>query len=404
MSIIRIFAWAILVIATYLAISHTNLRKDWPKFDLTNQITNSSNNSSDNIENFRTWLPDTAPSVHASTVIPLKNGNWRAFWFAGSREGAPDVVIASSVFDTQTKTWSEPIAVIDRTRTQQGLLRYISKLGNPLPARSPTGELQLYYVAVSLGGWAGSSISMIQSTDEGQTWSKPKRLITSPFINISNLVKSPTFNFSDDTIGLPSYHEFIGKFGELLQIDPQTGNVINKRRMSSGREAIQPIIYINDADNAIAYFRQTRSHGPAQIITSASTNAGLNWKTGDDLNLANPNSAVAGLTLGNKNRLLVLNDLTEGRHRLTLVASKPKPSSTSNEYSNWEIIEVIENETPDGINPIEFSYPYLAQASNGDIQLVYTWNRKKIRSIFFNESAINKKLDSLLENTSGELK
>ena len=357
---IRIFAWAILVIATYLAISHTNLRKDWPKFDLTNQITNSSNNSSDNIENFRTWLPDTAPSVHASTVIPLKNGNWRAFWFAGSREGAPDVVIASSVFDTQTKTWSEPIAVIDRTRTQQGLLRYISKLGNPLPARAPTGELQLYYVAVSLGGWAGSSISMIQSTDEGQTWSKPKRLITSPFINISNLVKSPTFNFSDDTIGLPSYHEFIGKFGELLQIDPQTGNVINKRRMSSGREAIQPIIYINDADNAIAYFRQTRSHGPAQIITSTSTNAGLNWKAGDDLNLANPNSAVAGLTLRNKNRLLVLNDLTEGRHRLTLVASKPKPSSTSNEYSNWEIIEVIENETPDGINPIEFSYPYLA--------------------------------------------
>ena len=401
---IRIFAWVSLAIASYLALSPPKLSNEWPKFALASNVTRSDNNQSNDIENFRTWLPDTAPSVHASTVIPLKNGNWRAFWFAGSREGAPDVVIASSVFDTQTKTWSEPISVIDRTRTQEGLLRYISKLGNPLPARTPSGELQLYYVAVSFGGWAGSSISMIQSTDEGQTWSKPKRLITSPFINISNLVKSPTFNFSDGSIGLPSYHEFIGKFGELLQINPQTGNVINKRRMSSGRESIQPIIYINDADNALALFRQTRKYGPAKIITSKSSDSGWSWKVENDLDLQNPNSAIAGLTLSNKNRLLVLNNLTQGRHQLTLVASKPIPSSTSNEYSNWEIIEVIENETPDGINPIEFSYPYLAQANNGDIQLIYTWNRKKIRSIFLNESAINKKLDSLLEKTSREIK
>ena len=401
---IRIFAGSILTIATYLAISHANLHKEWPKFELSPNVENLSTSTSDNIENYRTWLPDIAPSVHASTVIPLKDGNWRAFWFAGSREGAPDVVIASSVFDTQTKTWSEATAIIDRTRTQESLLRYISKLGNPLPARAPNGRLQLYYVAVSLGGWAGSSISMMESIDEGHTWSKPKRLITSPFINISNLVKSPTFNFTDGTLGLPSYHEFIGKFGELLQIDPQTGNVINKRRMSSGRESIQPIIYINDPDNALAYFRQTRNHGPAQIITSTSSNAGWSWKVGGDLNLANPNSAVAGLTLSNRNRLLVLNDLTEGRHRLTLVASKPLTNTSTNDYSTWEIIEVIENETPDGKTPIEFSYPYLAQSANGDIQLVYTWNRKKIRSVSFNESAINKKLDGLLENTSGGLK
>lgn len=33
------------------------------------------------------WLPDTGrPSVHAASLIPLKDGNWRAFWFAGSRE------------------------------------------------------------------------------------------------------------------------------------------------------------------------------------------------------------------------------------------------------------------------------------------------------------------------------
>lgn len=400
----RIFAWSILVVATCLAYSHVIPQHDWPKFSAIEQLTTPNNHpSSDSIEIERTWLPDIAPSVHASTVIPLKNGDWRAFWFAGSREGAPDVVIASSVFDQQSRTWSKPVAVIDRMQAQQSLLRYVSKLGNPLPVRTTSGTLQLYFVAVSLGGWAGSSISMMESNDEGQTWNQPKRLITSPLINISNLVKSPALRLTDGSIGIPSYHEFIGKFGELLQINPQTGEVINKRRMSSGRESIQPVIYTSDADNAIAYFRQTRNHGPAQIITSTSNNAGWSWHLGKDLDLPNPNSAIAGLTLINRNRLLVLNDLTQGRHRLTLLASKPLANSTTNEYSNWETIEIIENETPNGSSPIEFSYPYIAQAPNGEIQLVYTWNRQKIRSIFLNEVAINKKLDRLVEKQVGEV-
>ena len=40
------------------------------------------------------WLPDTgAPSVHAASLIALNDGTVRAFWFAGSREGAADVSI-----------------------------------------------------------------------------------------------------------------------------------------------------------------------------------------------------------------------------------------------------------------------------------------------------------------------
>ena len=395
----RAITWIILGFAIYLGYTNS-VNRQWPTFDLSTYSPSSPTESNGSIEIERTWLPDTAPSVHAATVIPLKDGNWRAFWFAGSREGAPDVVIQSSVFDTKERQWSTPVAIIDRAHTQASLLRYVSKLGNPLPVRTASGDLQLYYVAVSLGGWAGSSISMMQSKDEGDTWTQPKRLITSPLINISNLVKSPAFTFSDGTIGLPSYHEFIGKFGELLQIDPTTGSVINKRRMSSGRESIQPVLFINDASHAIAYFRQTRNSGPAQIITSKTSDAGWNWNVGKDLDLENPNSAIAGITLSNKNRLLVLNDLKEGRHRLTLMASKPL-SDNSSDYSNWKIIEVLEQEPANTNPPSEFSYPYIAQASNGEIQLVYTWHRKKIRSIFLSQAAISNKLDKLLEVETG---
>ncbi len=93
------------------------------------------------------WLPDTgAPSVHAASLIVLKDGAVRAFWFAGSREGAADVSIYSSVYDSHSANWSAPTVVMDRVSAEKGLLRYIAKLGNPVPSRLPDGRLQLFFV------------------------------------------------------------------------------------------------------------------------------------------------------------------------------------------------------------------------------------------------------------------
>jgi hypothetical protein len=50
------------------------------------------------------FIPETAaPSVHAGAAILLNDGNLRAFWFAGSREGATDVVIQTAVLDTKAR-------------------------------------------------------------------------------------------------------------------------------------------------------------------------------------------------------------------------------------------------------------------------------------------------------------
>jgi len=92
-----------------------------------------------------TWLPDTGtPSVHAASLIALKDGGIRAFWFAGSREGAADVSIYSSTFDSKSSSWSAPVVVIDRVNAEKALSRYIAKLGNPVPARMADGRLQLF--------------------------------------------------------------------------------------------------------------------------------------------------------------------------------------------------------------------------------------------------------------------
>jgi predicted neuraminidase len=335
------------------------------------------------------WLPDTgAPSVHAASLIALKDGGIRAFWFAGSREGAPDVVINTSVFDTKTNTWTLPTVVMDRVNAEKGLARYIAKLGNPVPARLPDGRLQLFFVTVSIGGWAGSSISSMISEDDGLTWSKPQRLITSPLLNLSTLVKSPAITFADGRLGLPAYHEWIGRFGEFLRLDAT--QVIDKRRMSSGRGAIQPLVFVGDAQDATAYFRQTRGAGmPKQIPVSHTQNAGQSWQVVGDLEIANPNSAVAGLVLPNGMQLLALNDVQVGRHRLVLMMSNSK-------IGQWHTIEVLENDEalPDEQRK-EYSYPYLLTNDSGDVHLVYTWNRTKIRHYYFSKSWLAHALSQL---------
>lgn len=323
------------------------------------------------------WLPDTgAPSVHAASLIALKDGAVRAFWFAGSREGAPDVSIYSSVYDPHSANWSAPTVVMDRISAEKGLARYIAKLGNPVPSRLPDGNLQLFFVTVSIGGWAGSSISAITSDDEGLTWSNPQRLISSPLLNLSTLVKSPGISFADGLLGLPAYHEWIGRFGEFLRID--AGQVIDKRRMSSGRSAIQPLVFVSDAQDASAYFRQTRSSGlPKQIPVAVTQNAGQNWQQSGDLAIANPNSAVAGVSLKNGARILAVNNIEAGRYRLVLMMSRPKSAQ-------WQIVEVLEDDEalPDAQRK-EFSYPYIISVDGDDVHLVYTWDRKKIRHRYF---------------------
>uniref|UniRef100_B1XVA6 BNR/Asp-box repeat protein n=1 Tax=Polynucleobacter necessarius subsp. necessarius (strain STIR1) TaxID=452638 RepID=B1XVA6_POLNS len=326
------------------------------------------------------WLPDTgAASVHAASMIALKDGAVRVFWFAGSREGAADVAIYNSVYDPHSTNWSAPTVVMDRVSAEKGLLRYIAKLGNPVPTRLVDGRLQLFFVTVSIGGWAGSSISAITSDDEGLTWSSPQRLISSPLLNLSTLVKSPGVMFVDGLMGMPAYHEWVGRFGEFLRVD--AGRVIDKRRMSSGRGAIQPLVFVNDAQDASAFFRQTRSAGlPKQIPVSYTQNAGQNWHQSEDLAIANPNSAVAGVILKSGTRILVLNDIEYGRHRLVLMMSSPK-------NGQWQTVEVLEDDEalPD-IQRKEFSYPYLITVDGEDAHLVYTWDRKKIRHRYFSSA------------------
>ncbi len=327
------------------------------------------------------------PEVHSATAVELVDHRVMAFWYGGTREGHKDVSIYSNIWDPQTGQWGQDREIINRTFTRNSTYLYIRKLGNPVVMRGPDQGLWLFYVSVSVGGWAGSAINLSRSYDEGQTWSPARRLITSPFFNLSTLIKGKPIQYQDGTIGLPVYHEMLGKFAELLRIN-QDGEVIYKTRLSWGTHSLQPIIFITSEDNALVMMRYHGS-GLRRILQTRTQDAGLSWSPVSRSELPNPNAGIIGLNIqwqGQEALLLAFNNSEEERDDLSLALSLDKGQS-------WQLITTIElNPLDPPDNSKQFSYPWLLQTSNGQIHLFYTWHKSHIKHIVFNQSWLEQKL------------
>lgn len=362
--------------------------------------------------------------THAASLVELKDGRIRAFWFEGSREGAKDVEIRSAVFDPAQGLWSAEQTVATRERTEQALQRYVSKLGNPVAGRAADGTLWLYYVTVSLGGWAGSSITALTSIDEGATWSSPRRLITSPFLNISTLVKGTPFLYGDGTLGLPVYHEFIGKFGELLRFD-QRGAIVDKQRLSSSKDhGLQPVLLAKNADEALVLMRHAGDEH-RNVVSVSTRDGGRHWSEPVRSTLANPDAALTAVALSDERMLAVLNNQKQGRDALSLMVSvdgganwktvyqlEDQRGQKLEELNYLKIAEGLARDSdakvatapgdyvasaqqqvcPEHNCRFEFSYPYLIQARRGDFHLVYTWNRSFIKHVTFTQAWLDQRL------------
>ena len=256
------------------------------------------------------------PSVHSATAVELSDGKIRAFWYGGSREGAKDVAIYTSVFDAERGRWRREVVVTTRTETQADVRRYVKKLGNPVVSRDHDGRLWLFYVSVSVGGWSGSAINLRVSEDEGESWSAARRLVTSPFLNISTLVRGPAVVYADGTQGLPVYHELLGKFAEYIRLNSE-GRVLDKARMSSGYSSLQPVVVPLDTVRAVGLMRSS-GNSPRRVLSVETGDGGSSWGAVTATPLDNPDSALAALRLRPGELLVAFNDSEHDRGNLSL--------------------------------------------------------------------------------------
>jgi predicted neuraminidase len=306
-------------------------------------------------------------SVHSATAVEIGGGRIRAFWYGGSREGAPDVAIYTSVFDPSTAAWSPQEIATTREETARDLGRYVKKLGNPVAALDGKGRLWLFYVSVSLGGWSGSAVNFRISEDEGASFGPARRLVTSPLLNVGTLVRGPAISFEDGSLGLPVYHELLGKFGEILRITPE-GELVEKIRLSRGRTSLQPVVVPLGRLDAVAFLRASGG-SPKRVLTVRTEDGGRTWSDLQPTDLPNPDAAVSAVRSSNGALLLAYNDSEADRTSLSIALSSDGGRTFS------EIASV----TPPEASPSpELAYPWLLEASDGSLHLLYSWNRSRI--------------------------
>ena len=317
----------------------------------------------------RSLPPPPTRSVHSISVAAIED-ELQAFWYGGSHEGARDVNLYQAIFRDQN--WSHAKILLQRTDLQQQLHRNIRRIGNPVAFYHPQNErLWLFFVSVSYGGWAGSAINAMFSDNHGQNWSPPQRLIVSPFLNLSTLVKGAPLPLEDGSILLPVYHEFIHSLGEILVLDAE-GHITAKWRLSHYPAALQPVLLAHPQQGLYAWLRNG-ADDPAHCcqIWETTSADGVNWNPLQTSGLVNPNAAIAVFNLG-AYWLMAFNDHLENRSEMSLAWRTAAPDST------WRKLISLENEPHE-----RFAYPWMVADHNGYIHLFYTHSRRRFLQVIF---------------------
>jgi predicted neuraminidase len=303
---------------------------------------------------------ETAPfaSAHASTIVETREGLVTA-WFAGTREGAPDVGIWLSRH--VSGEWTPPIEVA--TGAQPDGVRY--PCWNPVLFDVPGKALTLFYkVGPSPQGWWG----MVRTShDDGRTWTDARRLAD----GILGPIKNKPVQLSDGTLVASSSTESSER--------PSTWRVHFERTTDAGLtwtsavpsasgdgtpiNAIQPSILVHPGGTLQALGR-TRSQ---RVFETWSADGGRTWTPISLTSLPNPNSGIDAVTLRDGRHLVVYNHTTTGRSPLNV--------SVSRDGKTWDAALVLERE------PGEYSYPAVIQSADGLVHMTYTWKRQRIRHV-----------------------
>lgn len=328
--------------------------------------------------------PDTQANNHASTLVELKNGDVLAAWFAGTREGAPDVKIYSARL--HRGEWSKPAVVAQADEVA---------CWNPVLFHTRDGRLWLYYkYGTHPSTWKGARK---WSDDEGRTWSKVEYLpdgILGP-IKDKPLVLPDGTIVSGSSVENGKWNAWIErstddgktwtKFGPItvsasedvagpaalaaqqVQQVPAVNGVRTKVYPPSKTTVgiIQPTVVWMSGKH-LRFFARSRTRA-AEIAIADSFDDGKTWTQAHFIHLPNPNSGIDAVRLKDGRVVLVFNDSYNERTPLNLAVSR--------DGEHFRIFKTLED------GPGQYSYPAIIQGSNGDLLITYTWRRESIKFV-----------------------
>jgi predicted neuraminidase len=199
-------------------------------------------------------------------------------------------------------------------------------------------------------------------------------LFTSPFFNISTLLRSPAVSLEGGGFLLPVYYELTNKFPEALEFDKH-GKLLDKIRMTGEHGTLQACLVPVSTSVAFAYQRNRLYEEVPKLRYQKTSDGGLNWTAPTMLDVPNLDSPVAAVRLSSECFLMAYNP-TYDREVLNLAVSR--------NGIDWHAIKELDYRVLDKEHPdTEFSYPTLV-VTGETIDLIYTYHRQGIRHYRFN--------------------
>ena len=321
---------------------------------------------------------EPAPSVatlHTPALVALPGGDLLAAWKIGTSDEHGVAALRAATLARGAAAWGPPRAVTSSRQSQRELGRVVRTLANPVLLAEPDGTVRVFYVT-AWNKWSSSALATKTSRDAGRTWGRARRMVAQPVGNLGTLIKMAPVRFADGTVGIPSYHEFLGVFPQLLRVSPE-GELLDKDRIDGGQAALQPSIVPLDERHAVALLRNAFK---GRVLVTRTGDGGLTWDPVQPIALPNPNAPVMGLRLRDGAVLAVFNNSPVSRDALSLAVSHDGGAQ-------WQVLHSFENNERnwDGV-PVNFSYPYAVQAADGVIHLIYVWRHHRIKHVAFNEA------------------
>jgi predicted neuraminidase len=332
-------------------------------------------------------LATTQRDNHASTLVELKHGEVLVAWFAGTKEGAPDVAIYGA--RVHGGAWSAPVELARADKVA---------CWNPVLFHTKDRRLWLYYkYGTKPSTWAGARK---WSDDEGRTWSASERMPE----GILGPIKDKPLVLADGTIVSGSSVEngkwaawverstddgkTWTKFGPITL--PESADVPDEGAKAASAEVdskagdaeggvhtklyppskttvgiIQPAVVWLGGHHLRFYARgHTKA---ARIAIADSMDDGRTWTQARLIGLPNPNSGIDAVRLKAGRIVLIFNDSYNKRTPLNVAVSK--------DGEHFTVFKTLED------GPGQYSYPAIVQAANGDLLMTYSWRRETIKYV-----------------------
>lgn len=328
-------------------------------------------------------------SSHASTIAETTDGQLVAAWFGGTSEGHPDVGIW---FARRGAHEWEPAVEVARGQQPDGTRQ---PTWNPVLFQAPHGPLLLFYkVGPSAAAWWGMAMT---STDDGRTWTAPRRLpdgVLGPIKDKPVVLPDGSWLSGSSSEDPPGWRVHF----ELSRDAGQSWTLSGPVDRGAGFDAIQPTILFPGRDRIEALCRTKQG----VIAMTWSSDGGRSWTPLAATTLPNPNSGIDAVTLADGRLLVVYNHSAQLPNFAGHGNRYPLDVALSRDGLTWTHALTIEDE-PKGTGqathpPIDlsaptlaqkleiwggkgFSYPAVIQTSDGLVHITYTVDRRVIKHV-----------------------